>query len=321
MSAYPWGHDRPFNAYANYFKARFGSRVQKLSLNAGFTCPNRDGRLSYGGCTYCDNAAFNPSYCQPEKSITQQLSDGIAFHQARYGKANRYLAYFQAYSNTYAPMETLKRLYGEALAREEVLGLVIGTRPDCIDEEKLAYLARLAETHYVIIEYGVESCNDNTLARIRRGHDFGAAVRALELTRKMGLPAGAHFIFGLPGERPEEWMDWASVLSELPITTLKFHQLQILKNTPMAALYREHPEDFALLSLPEYVDFMVDFMERLHPAFIVERFAGEVPPRYLEANPWEPVRNERMVQIVERRLLERRTWQGRLYVDKDSLIQ
>lgn len=311
MSAYPWGHDRPFNAYSNYFKARFGARVQKLSLNAGFTCPNRDGSISYGGCLYCDNAAFNPSYCQPEKSIAQQLADGIAFHQARYGKANRYLAYFQAYSNTYAPLETLQRLYGEALAREEVIGLVIGTRPDCIDERKLEDLARLAERHYIIIEYGVESCNDRTLSLIRRGHDFRAAVRALELTRKMGLPAGAHLIFGLPGESPEEWMDWASLLSELPITTLKFHQLQILKNTPMAELYRQHPERFTLLSLPDYVEFMVDFLERLNPAFIVERFAGEVPPRYLAANPWEPVRNERMVQIVEHRLLERHTWQGR----------
>lgn len=310
---YSWGNSRPYNAYSNYFKTRFGERVQKVSLNAGFSCPNRDGRISTGGCTYCDNAAFNPSYCDPAKSIAQQLREGMDFHQKRYHRANKYLAYFQAYSNTYNELSVLEQVYGAALENESVIGMVIGTRPDCIDEEKLAYFARLAEKYYVILEYGVESCNNRTLSRINRGHDFECSVRALELTRKFGLPAGVHIIFGLPDETPEEWLSWAGILSSLPITTIKFHQLQIIRNTQMAETYSHEPHRFYKFTFPEYVEFMVDFLEHLNPDFIVERFAGEVPPRFLQEQHWDLIRNEQIVQIIEKRLLERNTWQGRLF--------
>ena len=313
MSSYPWEGDRRFNAYSQYLKNRFGTRIQKLSLHAGFTCPNRDGSIGYGGCSYCDNSAFNPSYCDASKSIAQQLEEGMDFHKHRYRKAASYFAYFQAYSNTYADLETLKRLYSEALETDQVVGLVIGTRPDCMDEEKLEYLAGLSENKYVMVEYGVESCNDRTLARVNRGHDFGTAVRALEMTSSYGLPTGAHLIFGLPDETPEEWMQWAAILSELPISTLKFHQLQILRNTPIAELYSEEPQRFCTLPFPEYVDFIVDFLERLNPAFMIERFAGEVPPRYLQVQTWDLIRNEQVVQVMERRLEERKTHQGRLW--------
>lgn len=313
MSSYPWEGDRRFNAYSQYLKNRFGTRIQKLSLHAGFTCPNRDGSIGYGGCSYCDNSAFNPSYCDASKSIAQQLEEGMEFHKHRYRKAASYFAYFQAYSNTYADLGTLKRLYSEALDREQVVGLVIGTRPDCVDEDKLEYLARLSEKKYVMVEYGVESCNDRTLALINRGHDFGTAVRALEMTRSYGLPTGAHLIFGLPDETPEEWMQWAAILSRLPINTLKFHQLQILRNTPIAELYSREPQRFRTLPFPEYVDFIVDFLERLNPALMIERFAGEVPPRYLQVQTWDLIRNEQVVQVMERRLERRNTYQGRLW--------
>ncbi|MFA6867976.1 MAG: TIGR01212 family radical SAM protein [Bacteroidales bacterium] len=310
---YPWKHSRRYNAYAAYLKSLFGQRVQKISIHAGFSCPNRDGTLSAGGCSFCDNAAFNPSYCQPQKSIAQQIEEGIAFHRNRYRRANKYLAYFQAYSNTYADLDTLKRIYNQALENENIIGLIIGTRPDCIDEEKLDYFAHLAETKYVLIEYGIESCNDKTLQAINRGHNFEASVKALELTHKMGVRAGAHFIIGLPGETKETWLTWPKIISQLPIHTLKFHQLQIIKNTPMAMHYLKHPKDFHLFELQEYVQFMIEFIEDLHPNIIIERFAGEVPPRYLYVNGWNLIRNYQLLQMIERKLEELNTWQGKFY--------
>lgn len=310
---YPWNHQRRYNAYAEYLKTLFGQRIQKVTINAGFTCPNRDGLISVGGCSYCDNAAFNPSYCHPDKSITQQIKEGIEFHQNRYRRANKYLAYFQAYSNTYADLENLKHIYNQALENEKIIGIVIGTRPDCVDEEKLSYFARLAETKYVIIEYGIESCNNNTLHAVNRGHDFETSVKALELTKKMGIHAGAHFIFGLPGETKEEWLSWTKIISELPIHTIKFHQLQIIKNTAMAKQYKSNPEIFHLFELHEFVDFIIAFVERLNPYFIIERFAGEVPPRYLYINNWDLIRNDQLLCMIEKEMEDKNTWQGKYY--------
>lgn len=310
---YPWGHSRRFNAYSNYFSRLYGSRIQKLSLDAGFTCPNRDGSKGTGGCTYCNNNAFSPSYCVPEKSVTRQLEEGIAFHRKRYRKAKRYLAYFQAYSNTYAPLENLKRLYGEALDHPDVAGLVIGTRPDCIDRDKLAYLKDISKTHYVSVEYGIESCYDKTLKRINRGHSFSDAREALSATSEMGIRTGAHFIFGLPGETRDEMLDEAGIISALPLDTVKFHQLQIIRGTAMEKEYREHPGDFHLFAWEEYPDFLVSFLERLNPQIVVERFTGEAPPEYLLSFPWGGKRTSEIVGFIERRLEELDTWQGRLY--------
>ena len=311
---YLWGHNRRFNAYADYFKKIFGQRVQKVTIDAGFTCPNRDGSISLGGCTYCNNQAFNPSYCNPEKSIAQQIEEGIEFHEKRYRRSNNFLAYFQAFSNTHAPLETLKTIYNQALEQEGIVGLVIGTRPDCIDDEKLEYFAKLAQNHYIIIEYGVESCSNETLQRINRGHDFEKAVEAIEKTHRAGVHTGAHFIFGLPGESISDWMQWTQVISRLPLDTIKFHQLQIIKETPMAALFHEKPELFHAFPLPEYIEFMIDFLERLNPNLIIERFAGEVPPRFLEHALWGLIRNDQILQKIEKRLEERNTYQGRLFV-------
>ncbi len=253
IKTYPWGHERRFNAYSNYFRNLYGARVQKVSIDAGFTCPNRDGSISTGGCTYCNNSAFNPSYCQPSKSVTEQIGEGIKFHKWRYNEAISYLAYFQAYSNTYAPLVNLKKLYGEALSYPGVAGLIIGTRPDCIDDEKLEYLKELSMKYYVAIEYGIESCYNKTLKRINRGHSFEDAVKALEKTAAFGITAGAHFIFGLPGETREEIMNQAGIISNLPLKTVKFHQLQIIKGTAMELEFKNNPGDFELFKWEEYL--------------------------------------------------------------------
>jgi len=310
---YPWGHERRFNAYSNYFRNIYGSRVQKVSIDAGFTCPNRDGKVGTGGCTYCNNDAFNPSYCIPEKSVTQQILEGIEFHKWRYSEAVSYLAYFQAYSNTYASIDKLKELYNEALSHPGVIGLIIGTRPDCIDEEKLEYLKELSFKCYLAVEYGIESCYNKTLMRINRGHSYEDAVRAVEKSAALGINTGAHFIFGLPGETREEMLNQASIISELPLKTIKFHQLQIIKGTTMEKEYQRNPSEFELFTWEEYLEFFISFLERLNPSFVVERFTGEAPPRFLTGEGWGKKRTDQLVNLIEKRLEERDTWQGRLY--------
>lgn len=313
MTKYPWGHKRRFNAYSNYFREIYGGRVQKLSIDAGFTCPNRDGSKGTGGCTYCNNDAFNPSYCVPEKSVSRQIEEGISFHRKRYRRSESYLAYFQAYSNTYAPVEKLKKLYEEALSNSGIIGIVIGTRPDCIDEEKLKYLKELSESYYVAVEFGIESCYDKTLKRINRGHTFREAEEALRAAAKHGINTGAHFIFGLPGETREEMLNEAAIISRLPLKSVKFHQLQIIKGTTMEKEYQSSPGDFQLFLWEEYLDFFVRFLERLNPQIVVERFTGEAPPRFLTGSLWGKKRTDQIVSLVEKRLEELDTWQGRLY--------
>lgn len=310
--SYPWGHNRRFNSYAEYFRREFGGRVQKVTVDAGFTCPNRDGTVGVGGCTYCSNDAFNPSYCAPDKPVKQQVGEGIEFHRRRYRRAEKFLVYFQAYSNTYGSLERLKLLYEEALAVEHVIGLVIGTRPDCIDDEKLDYMSRLAQSHYIIVEYGLESCYDRSLAMINRGHTFADARQALIKTAAYGLKTGVHLILGLPGESAQEMIAQAAILSALPLTTLKLHQLQIVKGAQMAAQFAENPQKFRHFSLDEYIDLVIDFTERLHPDVVIERFAGEVPPRFLAGPSWGPMRYDVVLQKIEQRMAERNTWQGRL---------
>ncbi len=309
---YPWGTDRRFNAYVNYLKKKFGYRIQKVAVDAGFTCPNRDGTLGRGGCTYCDNNAFNPSYCQPEVDIRSQIEEGISFQKKRYKNAGGFFAYFQAYSNTYAPLDKLKKAYQEALSVDEISGLIIGTRPDTISEELLDYLQELSTSNYISVEYGVESCYDKTLERINRGHDFAAAVAAIEKTAARGLPVGGHFIFGLPGESRKEMLDEAAIISELPFSNLKFHQLQIFKNTPMAEEFLQKPGDFHIFNYDEYKDFIIDFLELLTPNVRIERLAGEAPPRFIVANQWD-IRNDQIMLGIEKHLEQRNTWQGRKF--------
>ncbi len=314
MSGYPYPGKKRYNSYNEYFKRTFGGRVQKLSVDAGFTCPNRDGTVATGGCSFCDNDAFHPSYCQPQKPVTMQLEEGKRFHAWRYRRSINYLAYFQAFSNTYAPVAILRKLYTEALSVPGITGLVIGTRPDCIDDEILDLLEEISISRYLIIEFGIESIYDQTLKSINRGHDFEAAVLAIEKTAARGIRSGAHFILGLPGETREMMMEMAPVISALPLDTVKFHQLQIVRGTQIETEFRSNPSSFHQFSLEEYVGFMTALLERLTPSVVVERFAGEVPPRFLVSNPWGLVRYDAIARMVEAELERRDTWQGKFYM-------
>lgn len=315
---YPWGDGRPYFSQACHMRQLFGGRVQKLSVDGGFTCPNRDGTVGTEGCTFCSNEAFTPSYCRRVGSISTQLEEGKAFHARRYRGACSYLAYFQSYSNTYAPLDVLRRRYEEALSVPGVVGIVVGTRPDCVDAPRLNYLAQLARHCYVAVEYGVESCYDATLKRVRRGHDYEQTCRAVRATAQRGLPCGSHLILGLPGESRDMMLAEADLLSQLPITSLKLHQLQLLKHTYMEHQYLQGNPDLQHgLSLPDYVGLVCDFLERLRADVAVERLAGEVPPRF-QADPsrsWRRadgrlLRHEEIPSMVERELLRRGTWQG-----------
>lgn len=319
---YYWGDDRRFNSYNSYFKREFGGRMQKISIDAGFSCPNRDGKISHGGCTFCRNDAFNPSYCRPEKSVKEQITEGIAFHRVRYRRAKSFLAYFQPYSNTYKPTEELYHIYSQALNIKGVAGIVIGTRPDCINEETLCMLERLKEEYtdkdtgikpIIIIELGIESVYDETLRRINRGHDFATAADAVNMVHQHGFPCGGHYIFGLPGETREMMINSADIISELPLTTIKFHQLQIFKDTKMADEYLANSNNFKLFTLEEYIDFIIDYVERLNPNIVIERFAGEVPPRFLVSKPWLNLRYDQVLNMIENRLEQRDTYQGKLF--------
>ena len=301
-----------YNSYIGYFKKTYGERLQKVVVDAGFTCPNRDGLAGTGGCTYCDNAAFHPGYSTAGIPIHEQIDEGIKFHRVRYRKAEKFLAYFQPYSNTYAPLERLREVYEEALSHPLVAGIVIGTRPDCVDEDKLDYLASLARNHVVVIEYGIESVYDRTLQRINRGHSFEDAVRAVEMTAARGLTQGAHFIFGLPGETVGDMLAYAPIINKMPLHSVKFHQLQIVRGTALEREFASHPSDFVTFSLDEYLDFIADLLERLRPDLYIERFAGEVPPRFVNSTPWGLLRNTELIRLLEQRLEQRETYQGRL---------
>ena len=330
LEDYGFPDGKRYNSFVGYFKRKYGERLQKIVLDAGFTCPNRDGKVGRGGCTYCNNAAFHPSYSTAGKSLHQQMDEGIEFHKVRYRTTEHYLAYFQSFSNTYAPLERLRELYEEALMHPQVVGIVIGTRPDCVDEEKLDYLADLAHgrilqdwsrslsgeecrtSPIVIVEYGIESCYDNILERINRGHDFETARKDVHMTAERGLDVGAHFILGLPGESRQMMLDSFAMINDLPLRSVKFHQLQIVKGTRMEQEYAEHPEEFERFSLEEYLDFFADMLERLRPDLFIERFVGEVPPRFVNETPWGLIRNVELLRLLEKKLEERNTWQGKL---------
>lgn len=410
-----------YNSFVGYYRRRYGERVQKLVLDAGFSCPNRDGKVGWGGCSYCDNAAFHPGYSTPGKALLAQIEEGIEFQRVRYPRVRHYLGYFQAYSNTYGTLERLRRAYEEVLSHPEVVGIVIGTRPDCVDEEKLDYLSGLAggrvlkgwrrtfggsgidggwanersadsgsgangwraddrsandrsvnsistnsrstndrstssrrtssrstnsiitnsistngistnsistnngsadgglpegktiDAPIVVVEYGIESCYDATLRRINRGHDFECARRAVEMTAERGLDTGAHFILGLPGETREMLLDQCDAISSLPLRSVKFHQLQIVKGTAMEKEYAADPSAFYRPGLDEYLDFVIDILERLRPDLYIERVAGEVPPRFVNDTPWGLVRNFEILRMLDRRMEERGARQGRLF--------
>ena len=293
------------------FKKHFKEKVQKISLNAGFTCPNRDGSGGYGGCTYCNNQTFNPDYCQTDKSITSQLEEGKAFFARKY-PSMKYLAYFQAYTNTYGEIEELKRKYEEALSVPDVVGLVIGTRPDCMPDSLLNYLKELNRQTFLLVEYGIESTNNDTLKRINRGHTYETTCQAVARTADAGILTGGHVILGLPGENHESLMQQAMKLSELPLTTLKMHQLQLIRGTRMAHEFELQPASFHLYTADEYIDLIIDYIEHLRSDFILERFVSQSPRSLLIAPDWG-LKNYEFTEKVKKRMRQRQTFQGRLY--------
>lgn len=306
----------PYNDYGTWLRQRFPYKVQKISVDAGFTCPNRDGRLGTGGCIYCNNDSFNPSYCQREKSVKQQLVEGKEFFRRKYPEM-RYMAYFQAFTNTYSTLDHLKSLYEEALDVEDVVGLVIGTRPDCIDDTLLDYLTQLARQTMVTLEYGIETANDDTLRLIRRGHDFQCVRDAVERTKGRGIVIGGHVILGLPGEDAEESVRQATIMSELGLDVLKIHQMQIIRGTRLAQMYAENP--FHLYSPEEYSELIVRYLEHLSEDMVVERFASQSPKEMLIAPKWG-LKNYELTNLIVNKMKREGRRQGSLFVSNSLAI-
>lgn len=301
--------EKRYRDFSDFLSAHFDGKVQKISLHAGFTCPNRDGSIGVGGCTYCNNQTFSPEYCHTGKSITCQLDEGVAFFARKYPDM-RYLAYFQAYTNTYGELQELIRKYEEALATPGVVGLVIGTRPDCMPDELMDYLTELNRRTFLIVEYGIESTYDRTLERINRGHTFEQTRQAVIRTAERGIMVGGHLILGLPGESEEDILHEADLLSALPLTTLKLHQLQLIRGTKMAHQYAEHPEWFHIYEADEYIRLVAAFIGRLRRDIVLERFVSQSPKSLLIAPDWG-LKNHEFTQKVNKYMTDSNIWQGK----------
>lgn len=302
---------KPYRDYGTFIRKRFGERVQKISINVGFTCPNRDGSKGTGGCTYCNNQSFKPDYCKPQNDIEEQLEKGIEFFSKK-RKIKKFLAYFQSYTNTYAELDLIKELYLKALNHPNVVGLVIGTRPDCISEELIEFLSELSKKYFICLELGVESTLDRTLEEVNRCHTFDETKKAYKMASNKGIFLGAHLILGLPGESRDEMLQHAVELSKLPINFLKIHQLQVVKHTMMARQYQRHPEEFNLFEIGDYLDLVTKFICQLRPDIVLERFISESPPDLLIAPKWG-LKNFEMVNLIEKKIKAENMWQGKLY--------
>jgi len=299
--------DKRYNSFGTYIKKLFGATVYKVNVDAGFTCPNRDGTVGTSGCIYCNNDSFRPNSCRPTLTVSEQIHNGITYVKKRY-KAEKYLVYFQPYTNTYAPVDELERLYNEALSDPAVIGLVIGTRPDAVNAEKIGLLQSLAEKYFVLIEYGMQSMYDRTLEFINRGHDYNTFLKALELTRNRGIYIGAHIIVGFPTETRSEMLSMADELSHLPIGFLKIHQLQVVKDTLLEKMYRENP--FHVFAYDEYLEFVADFIEKLSFRIVLQRLFATAPDSILIAPQWGKSRQE-ILRDIEKRLELKDTFQGK----------
>jgi uncharacterized protein len=300
--------DRRYSSFGAYVRKRFGSRVYKVTVDAGFTCPNRDGTVGTSGCIYCNNESFRPNSCRPALSVSEQIKNGISYVRKRYN-AEKFLVYFQPYTNTYASVEELERLYHEAIsAAPSVIGLAIGTRPDTVDTEKIALLESLSKQYFILVEYGMQSMYEKTLRFINRGHDYHAFLRALDVTKGRGISIGTHIIVGLPTETGEETLATADELSHLPIEFLKIHHLQVIKATPLSRIYKESP--FPVFGYEEYIDFVTEFIERLSPGIVLQRLFATAPDDILIAPHWEKSRQETL-RDIERRLESKDTYQGK----------
>jgi len=304
-----------YNDYSSFIKRTFGRRVQKVSINTGFSCPNRDGTKGIGGCTYCNNNSFKPFYTKPNKSVSVQLEEGISFFAKKY-KTQEYLAYFQSYTNTYTDLDVLREVYWEAVNHPGVIGLVVGTRPDCISDEILGILEDISKDHYVSLEFGVETTLNRTLDSINRLHSYEETIAAYEMAKGRGLHLGAHMILGLPGESREELLEHAIKVSRLPIQTLKLHHLQIIKGTVMEQQLKLDPGHFELFDPESYIDLVTDFVSLLRPDIIIERFIAEAPPHLLIAPLWNGLKNNEIVSRIDKAMVKKDTWQGKEFVGK-----
>lgn len=298
--------------YGTWLRRRFPFKVQKLSVDAGFTCPNRDGRIGYGGCIYCNNQSFSPAYCNSHLSVREQLEEGKRFFGEKYHDM-KYMAYFQSFTNTYADLDHLRRLYEEALEVDGIVGIVIGTRPDCITTPLLDYLERLNRQTMITIEYGIETANDATLRLINRGHDFECSRLAVEQTAERGITVGGHIIIGLPGESAEESIQQAHTMSSLKLDILKIHQMQIVRGTRLAKMYAEQP--FHLYSPEEYIEVIVSYLEHLRPDIAVERFASQSPKQLLIAPQWG-LKNYELTNLVVNKMRREGRRQGSLSTER-----
>ena len=292
-----------YKEFGTWLQAELGCKAQKLSVDAGLTCPNRDGTLGRGGCTFCDNRTFNPAYCRQGGSITDQLEAGKRFFARKY-PTMKYLAYFQSYSNSYGTLSHLKELYEEALRVPDVVGLVIGTRPDCMPEALLEYLEELNRRTFLLVEYGVESANEETLVRVNRGHTFAQARECIIRTAQRGIRVGVHMILGFPWETRSELIRQAQLIASLPITTLKLHQLQVIRGTQLAREYELHP--WPLPTAEEYVDLVLEYISHLPPSLVLERFVSQSPPEYVIAPRWG-LKNHEFSALVKKAIQKRST--------------
>ena len=306
----------PYNDYGSAMRRKIGGRVQKLAIDAGLSCPNRDGTIGFGGCTFCLGEAFSPAYCREATSITEQIERALRFHSARDRRADAYLAYFQSNTNTHADTAHLERLYNEALSHPAISGIIIGTRPDCITSEILQFLAHIAQSKYVAVEYGIESVYDATLTHVNRGHNFAQAVDAVTQTKAVGIDVGAHFILGLPNETSNDILAGIHHINALGIDFIKFHQLQIYRNTAMEREWREHPERFLFgmeSSTEEYADLLIEIIRRLDPRIAIERLASQAPRNLIAHSPLKGIRPHELRDMVVNRMLAENLRQGDLY--------
>jgi uncharacterized protein len=310
-TVYPWGDSRRFNSYIRFSRSHFGKRMQRIAINGGFTCPNRDGQCGTGGCTFCSNEAFMPAYCNPYKSITRQIDEGITFFRKPRNEQTGFLAYFQAFTGTYAPLPVLQARYEEALRHPAISGIVISTRPDCLNEALLCYLENLQQHTYVQLELGIESFQDRTLARINRGHNVDCTLDALQRIETHRIPVGGHLIFGLLGETPDQWLDELKIVNRLPLHDLKFHQLQIIRRTRLEEDFRMRPHDYHRFSVDEYIQFIAQYLSRLSPGIVIARLASEVSSACLAETPWQGIKYDTVVQGIERELERQNLWQGK----------
>ncbi len=308
---FPWGHSRRFNDYSSYIKQKFGGRVQKISIDVGLSCPNRDGTKGIGGCIYCDNSTFTPAYCNASDSIEKQLKSGREFFSRKYPNMS-YMAYFQSYTNTYAPIQQLRKSYMQAIDCGMV-AIIIGTRPDCIDEELVQMLAEINRIVPVVVEFGIESTSNNTLVEINRHHTWQDSLASIELCDKYGIETGGHLILGLPSETRETMLGHASAVSATTLKTIKLHQLQVIEGTTLAHRYANNPNYVTPFDMHNYVSFVVDFLELLNPEIVVERFVSVSPASKVITPHWNRMKNFEVVALIDKELQRRNTWQGRLF--------